>query len=144
MDMPMSFYFSSRATILFEGWSVQDVVGVVFSVVGIVCIAALMEGLTRFVWWLGKRRQEGLLDVRNGGRLQTSPHKQGLMYHLAQSLLHVLQVVLAYCLMLVVMTYNGWLAIAVFLGAGLGYFVFSADMGVRVETVDILPNAKQV
>ncbi|XP_066271587.1 protein SLC31A2-like [Branchiostoma lanceolatum] len=141
MDMPMSFYFSSRATILFEGWSVQDAVGMFFSVVGIVCIGALVEGLKRFVWWLGKRRQEGLVDVRNGGQ---NSSKQGLIFHIAQSLLHVLEVVLAYCLMLVVMTYNGWLAGAVFLGAGIGYFVFSADMGVRVETVDPLPSKQRL
>lgn len=39
--------------------------------------------------------------------------------------MHVVQVVLGYLLMLVVMTYQVYLGIAVILGAGLGYFLFA-------------------
>ncbi|KAI8507798.1 hypothetical protein Bbelb_140380 [Branchiostoma belcheri] len=161
--MRMSFYFDTDATILFSGWTVQDALGLGFSVFAIAAMAVLLEGLKRFVWWLGKRRQKDPLDVRNN--IQESPDSPGmspllrslqfppsiehierrrLKFHLAQSLLHVLEVVLAYCLMLVVMTYNGWLAIAVFLGAGIGYLVFSADMGVRVETVNPLTSEQRL
>uniref|UniRef100_A0A4W3IYP5 Copper transport protein n=1 Tax=Callorhinchus milii TaxID=7868 RepID=A0A4W3IYP5_CALMI len=45
--------------------------------------------------------------------------------HIIQTMLHILQVVISYFLMLVFMTYNGYLCIAVALGAGAGYFVFS-------------------
>ncbi|XP_035667849.1 probable low affinity copper uptake protein 2 isoform X2 [Branchiostoma floridae] len=144
MDMPMSFYWSNQAIILFDGWSVQDATGMAFSVIGIICAGALFEGVKRLVGWVGKGK--GMLVNRDTGDtsdpeertplLKSPPdvaltRKRKLRYHLAQSLLHVLQVVLAYCLMLVVMTYNGWLAIAVFLGAGLGYFVFFADMEIK-------------
>jgi len=44
--------------------------------------------------------------------------------HLVQSFLHMLQVFISYLLMLVFMTYNVWLALAVVLGAGVGYFLF--------------------
>ncbi|XP_035667848.1 probable low affinity copper uptake protein 2 isoform X1 [Branchiostoma floridae] len=156
MDMPMSFYWSNQAIILFDGWSVQDATGMAFSVIGIICAGALFEGVKRLVGWVGKGK--GMLVNRDTGDtsdpeertplLKSPPDvaltrkrkhmshnavlcRSRLRYHLAQSLLHVLQVVLAYCLMLVVMTYNGWLAIAVFLGAGLGYFVFFADMEIK-------------
>ena len=46
------------------------------------------------------------------------------MSHILQSLLHIIQVVISYFLMLIFMTYNGWLCIAVALGAGAGYFAF--------------------
>jgi len=45
--------------------------------------------------------------------------------HIVQSLLHVVQVGVAYLLMLVAMTYNGWLFLSVCVGAGLGYFIFA-------------------
>ena len=54
--------------------------------------------------------------------------------HALQSLLHVLQVSVSYLLMLVVMTYNGYLFIATVLGAGLGYFLFAWK---RVVVADV-------
>ena len=44
--------------------------------------------------------------------------------HVLQSALHVVQVGMGYLLMLVAMTYNGWLFLAVCFGAGLGYLIF--------------------
>lgn len=46
-------------------------------------------------------------------------------HHLTQTIMHVVQVVLGYLLMLVVMTYQVYLGVAVIVGAGLGYFLFA-------------------
>jgi copper transporter 1 len=43
--------------------------------------------------------------------------------HLLQTVLHMVQVFVSYCLMLVFMLFNGWLCLAIVLGAGLGYNV---------------------
>ena len=45
--------------------------------------------------------------------------------HLLQSVLHVVQVGYAYLLMLVAMTYNGWLFLSIAFGAGVGYLLFA-------------------
>lgn len=45
--------------------------------------------------------------------------------HLIQSALHVVQVGYAYLLMLVAMTYNGWLFLSICFGAGVGYLMFA-------------------
>ena len=45
-------------------------------------------------------------------------------HHFLQTFLHVVQVTVSYFLMLIFMTYNVWLCLAVVLGAGFGYFVF--------------------
>jgi len=45
--------------------------------------------------------------------------------HLTKASLHVLQLVIGYALMLAVMTYNAGVALAVFFGAFLGYFLFA-------------------
>lgn len=44
--------------------------------------------------------------------------------HLLQTLLSMIQVVLSYLLMLIFMTYNYWLCLAIVLGLGFGYFFF--------------------
>ncbi|VDL74666.1 unnamed protein product [Nippostrongylus brasiliensis] len=44
---------------------------------------------------------------------------------LVQAFLYVVQLVLAYWLMLIVMTYNTWLTCAVVLGAGFGHWLFA-------------------
>ena len=54
--------------------------------------------------------------------------------HVLQTVLHVVQVFVSYCLMLVFMTYNLWLCLAVVLGAGLGYFLFGWKRAVVVDS----------
>jgi len=44
--------------------------------------------------------------------------------HFIQTILHAVQVFLSYCLMMVFMTFNAWLCIAIILGASTGYFLF--------------------
>ena len=60
--------------------------------------------------------------------------------HFIQTLLHILQIVISYFLMLIFMTYNVWLCIAVAIGAGTGYFIFSWR---RALVVDINEHCHQ-
>lgn len=48
-----------------------------------------------------------------------------VLLHLVQSVTHVVQVGLGFLLMLVAMTFNGWLFLAVCFGAGVGYLLFA-------------------
>lgn len=56
--------------------------------------------------------------------------------HFLQTFLHIIQVVVSYVLMLVFMTYNAYLCIAVALGAGMGYFLFSWRKAVVVDITE--------
>ncbi|XP_078018465.1 high affinity copper uptake protein 1 isoform X1 [Epinephelus lanceolatus] len=56
--------------------------------------------------------------------------------HFLQTLLHIVQVVVSYFLMLVFMTYNAYLCIAVAAGAGMGYFLFSWRKAVVVDITE--------
>ncbi|RWS20211.1 high affinity copper uptake protein 1-like protein [Leptotrombidium deliense] len=47
--------------------------------------------------------------------------------HIIQSVLHIFQVAFGYILMLLAMTYNVWIFLAIVLGAGVGYFLFTAN-----------------
>jgi len=56
--------------------------------------------------------------------------------HLLLTLMHFVQVTLAYFLMLIVMTYNTWLCLAVAAGATVGYFLFGWRKNAIVENSD--------
>lgn len=56
--------------------------------------------------------------------------------HLYQTLLHIIQVTLSFLLMLIFMTYNVWLCLAVVLGAAVGYFLFCWKKSVIVDVTE--------
>ncbi|XP_070571887.1 uncharacterized protein [Ptychodera flava] len=56
-----------------------------------------------------------------------SMNSKGLKYHLVSAIVYTLQVVFAYVMMLLVMTYNTWILFTVVLGGALGYFIFTCS-----------------
>eukprot|EP00058_Branchiostoma_floridae_P023962 XP_002609452.1 hypothetical protein BRAFLDRAFT_226590 [Branchiostoma floridae] len=144
MMMQMSFYFGyTDVVVLFDGWVINDIGSLVGSMVGICIIAALYEGLKVFREHLLRKSMvtvsyhsvavpgpENLPVVETqkttGSRILSSAH-------LIQTLLHVLQIVVSYFLMLVFMTYNVWLCIAVAIGAGIGYFSFGWKRAIVID-----------
>ncbi|KAG4078259.1 hypothetical protein HA402_012969 [Bradysia odoriphaga] len=57
--------------------------------------------------------------------------------HLIQTLMHMIQVAVSYALMLIVMTCNVWLVLAVILGVTAGYFFFG---WIRQRMIDVAEN----
>lgn len=139
--MAMFFHTGNCEYILFEGLQTKSVAGMVGACIVIFCLAVLYEGLKVLREYLlkralvsGSKYQEvtigtkGLSDPQVKSRLSMISGS-----HLTQTLLHVIQVFVSYCLMLVFMTYNVWLCIAVLLGAGAGYFFFGWKRAVVVD-----------
>lgn len=56
--------------------------------------------------------------------------------HFYQSFLHLVQVTLSLMLMLIFMTYNTWLCLAVVFGAMVGYFLFGWKKSVVVDVTE--------
>ncbi|XP_035894624.1 high affinity copper uptake protein 1 isoform X2 [Anopheles stephensi] len=88
----------------------------------------------------GGLNEEGARIVHMVGEVihkqpQCRPTMLSLM-HLYQTLLHILQVTTSFLLMLIFMTYNTWLCLAVVLGAGLGYFLFGWKKSVIVDVTE--------
>merc|ERR1712176_1538500 len=97
--MRMYFHVGVKEVILFYGWKTENVGQLVGSCIALFIAALLYEG------------PSAMTRILNS-------------WHFLQSLLHIIQVTVSYMLMLVFMTYNVWLCLAVVLGAGAGYFCF--------------------
>lgn len=153
--MSMSFHFGCNETILFSWWKIETVLGLIVSMIAIFLMATLYEGLKyyrEYLFW----KTYNLLEYRpvsmpeKGSEEQTPAptihyvgeviHKKTpsmlSINHLYQTVLHVIQVTLSFLLMLIFMTYNVWLAIAVVLGAAVGYFLFCWKKSVIVDVTE--------
>lgn len=143
--MSMSFHFGVMEKVLFDSWEFHTVGGLIGSMVGIFFMAALYEGLKyyrEFLFW----KTYNALQYR----AVTFPAEKGVVnednqvvqptmmswMHFFQTLLHIIQITLSYFLMLIFMTYNVWLCLAVVLGAAVGYFLFGWKKSVIVDVTE--------
>ncbi|XP_075800968.1 high affinity copper uptake protein 1 isoform X2 [Microtus pennsylvanicus] len=145
--MMMTFYFGFKnVELLFSGLVINTPGEMAGAFVAVFLLAMFYEGL--------KIAREGLLrksqvSIRYNsmpvpgpnGTILMETHKtvgqQMLSFpHLLQTVLHIIQVVISYFLMLIFMTYNGYLCIAVAAGAGTGYFLFSWKKAVVVDITE--------
>ncbi|XP_041098525.1 probable low affinity copper uptake protein 2 [Polyodon spathula] len=139
MMMPMHFTASSRVMLLFEFWDVNGPAGMVVSVLVVLLMTVFYELLKIWKVSLDSRsKPPSLLDsvsrttlvetVSESSASPASPqhsssNKRWLLFHVLQTVIHVVQVVLSYMLMLCIMSYNVWIFLGVVVGSGIGYFV---------------------
>jgi copper transporter 1 len=142
----MSMLFTWDTTnlcIVFKQWHVRTTPGLIFSLLAVVALGAgyeaLREASRRYEIAVNKRLDTipSCCDGPRGnpddepatettpflwtGRNQPAVNKRA---HLIKAVLYGIQNFYAFMLMLVFMTYNGWVMIAVSLGAFLGYLLF--------------------
>ncbi|XP_022817362.1 high affinity copper uptake protein 1 [Spodoptera litura] len=139
----MVFHAGVCQEILFSGWMTTNALELFGSAVAIFFAGVLYEGLKYFREALHARASSSTGDSRvnitksecgaNGPCGGTAVVKYTMFSsgHVIQTLLHFLQSTASYTLMLVFMTYNVWLCIALVLGLAVGYFFF----GWRKNTV---------
>ncbi|XP_067635734.1 high affinity copper uptake protein 1 isoform X2 [Eurosta solidaginis] len=149
--MSMAFHFGYNETVLFSWWKFDSIMGLVGSMIAIFVMAVLYEGLKyyrEYLFW----KTYNLLEYRpvtgpqrnpedpqrNTPSTSASPvHPTMLsLNHLYQTGLHLIQVTLSFMLMLIFMTYNVWLCIAVVFGAAVGYFLFCWRKSVIVDVTE--------
>eukprot|EP00066_Takifugu_rubripes_P003220 XP_003965646.1 PREDICTED: high affinity copper uptake protein 1 [Takifugu rubripes] len=147
MGMAMTFYFGyHNVELLFSGLVINSPGEMVAACIGVFLLAILYEGLKIGREVLLRRSQ---VNVRynsmplpgSDGTVLMETHKtvgQRMLSpaHFLQTFLHIIQVAVSYILMLVFMTYNAYLCIAVALGAGMGYFLFSWRKAVVVDITE--------
>ncbi|PFX23956.1 high affinity copper uptake protein 1-like [Stylophora pistillata] len=128
----MMFHLRTDLNVLFEQWEITSTKVLIGSCIAVFFLAVLYEGLKIFRMRLmhthGRYVRESnqgkdvthYWETRRGCR-----QNMCTCLHLMQTVMHVVQVVLGYLLMLVVMTFQVYLGVAVIIGAGLGYFLFA-------------------
>lgn len=151
----MTFHGGYLETILFSWWKVTDVGEFVGSFFAIFIMALLYEGLKYYrkhlLWKTYTGLQycavappdKGVANICATDEpqvIQPVPHvlernvpTMLSTAHAWQTVLHGVQVLVSYMLMLVFMTYNVWLCAAVVLGSATGYFLFGWRESVVVD-----------
>ncbi|KAJ4290676.1 copper transpport protein [Collariella sp. IMI 366227] len=129
-NMNMLFTWdTSNLCIVFRQWHITSSLSLILSLAAIVAICAGYEALRE-----GIRQYEASLTKR----VDTSPRQNrdqvARRAHVTKAVLYGVQNFYAFMIMLIFMTYNGWVMIAVSVGAGLGYLVFGGRTPVTKET----------
>ncbi|KAF3906648.1 hypothetical protein ABW20_dc0109534 [Dactylellina cionopaga] len=122
--------------IIFRTWHVRGPVSLVFSLLAIVALTAGYEFVREV-----SRRYEAKLETKRGilnesssllpgreGNANTTIKKDG---QLIKALLYSLQVFYSFFIMLLFMTYNGWVMLAVAVGAFVGYMIWGNASSVK-------------
>ncbi|KYM88866.1 High affinity copper uptake protein 1 [Atta colombica] len=134
----MSFHGGVAETILFEEWRINNAQGMIGSVIGVILLTALYEGLKSYREYLFESEEIEKVCVNTNYDFRkvftilyyVVYYYSALLFsgvHFFQTFLHVIQIVLGYFLMFIFMTYNYWLCIAVGTGTALGYWLFQWD-----------------
>ncbi|GFY37646.1 high affinity copper uptake protein 1 [Trichonephila inaurata madagascariensis] len=141
--MAMYFHFSVNEVVLFKEWKITTIGGMIASFIGVFLMGMLYEGLKYYREYLFKQYVSSIqfstvAITGESGRVtqvhKVEKHRMLSWQHTLQTALHIVQIVASYFLMLIFMTYNGTLCIAVVLGAGVGYFIFGWK---KASVVDI-------
>ncbi|XP_050423732.1 high affinity copper uptake protein 1-like isoform X2 [Adelges cooleyi] len=140
--MSMSFHFGTDETVLFDWWKFNTTSGLIYSMVGIFLMATLYEGLKYFREYLFWKSYNAIqyrsvqIPLEKGPSDPVSQPTMLSSTHFLQTLLHIIQISISYLLMLIFMTYNIWLCLAVLFGATLGYFLFGWKKSVVVDVTE--------
>ncbi|XP_014775325.1 probable low affinity copper uptake protein 2 [Octopus bimaculoides] len=144
----MYLFMSSKVSnLLFEGWNSTDFPGMIVMFTVTTMVAIIYDAIRLLHAFLHiKARQNPILysqeeseptsenSVSNSLQALISPlstsviKRKRRLYYLAETVMHMLLTFIGYLIMLLVMTFNGWFAIAVLLGATIGFFLFDASI----------------
>ncbi|XP_052251418.1 uncharacterized protein LOC127858372 isoform X3 [Dreissena polymorpha] len=127
MDMNTGDYFFTSTDInkfIFKQFNFQGNAEVFGCCVMIFAITLVLEAGKALLFYLQLRLRQNPLTY--GDTAETSIQDNRIKYHVSGYLLHTLNLLLGYLLMLAVMTFDAYIFIAVILGSGIGYFVFGA------------------
>ncbi|KAI9745319.1 MAG: hypothetical protein M1818_001599 [Claussenomyces sp. TS43310] len=120
---------TTNLCLVFRWWHVRSTAGLLFSLLAVVLLAAgyeaLREASRRYETWVEQKGAE--LPRRN----QVEVSKRA---HVVKAALYAIQNFYAFMLMLLFMTYNGWVMICVSLGAFVGYLLFGGNTPATRDT----------
>ncbi|KAI4611243.1 hypothetical protein J4E81_003310 [Alternaria sp. BMP 2799] len=115
--------------IVFPSWHISGTTSLVFSLLAVVLMTAGYEAIREI-----SRRYEayskGVMEGprgRNGGVGRSAEQQMKII----KAVLYAVQVFYSFFIMLLFMTYNGWVMLAVAVGAFVGYLMFSQSSSTK-------------
>ncbi|KAF1949442.1 Ctr copper transporter [Byssothecium circinans] len=138
-NMNMLFTWSTKnLCIVFEGWHITGTTSLIFSLFAIILLTAGYEAVRE-----ASRRYDDyarkMLEGRRGGDdlsnessslLRPGRHAGRVSEQqtkIVKAIFYAVQVFYSFFIMLLFMTYNGWIMLAVAVGAFVGYLLFSTS-----------------
>ncbi|KAF2201463.1 Ctr copper transporter [Delitschia confertaspora ATCC 74209] len=143
-NMNMLFTWSTKGLcIVFSGWQITGTASLIFSLLAIVLMTAgyeaVREASRRYDEHTRKlvEGRRGGDDLTNGvpeesssllgsGRISSSSANEQ-KFKIVKATLYAVQVFYSFFIMLLFMTYNGWVMLSVAIGAFIGYLLFSTS-----------------
>ncbi|RDA87339.1 hypothetical protein CP532_2614 [Ophiocordyceps camponoti-leonardi (nom. inval.)] len=110
---------TTNLCIVFRQWHIRSTASLIFSLLAVILLAMLYEALRAL-----SRRFEASQERRIAAMPRQNHYQASQRAQVIKSLFYALQNFYAFMLMLIFMTYNGWVMIAVSLGAFFGYLLF--------------------
>lgn len=143
-SMNMLFTWNTKnLCIIFRWWRVSNTFTLILSLLGVVALTAGYEAIRS-----GSRRYEAYVEKKTtgitlgddntentpflwSGKNQVEVNKKA---HVIKALLYAIQNFYAFMLMLLFMTYNGWVMLAVGVGSFVGFLLFGTNTSASKET----------
>lgn len=131
--MQMHFSVPDQTFVIFREWKVTSIRDIGGSFLAVLALAVLYECVKGV--HIKSRQNNWELTEKT---FNIAVKKLHLIRQLAKTCLFVVELSFAYFLMLIAMTYNTWLFVAVVIGRGMGYYVMTPliDTYYREETAD--------
>jgi copper transporter 1 len=120
---------TTNLCIVFRQWHIRSTASLVISLIAVVLLAMGYEGLRSL-----SARYEAAVAKRINALPRQNQAQAARQTVLIKGLFYGLQNFYAFMLMLIFMTYNGWVMAAVSIGAFLGYILFGQHTKATKET----------
>lgn len=122
-SMNMLFTWSTQnLCIVFKGWRITGFWSLIFSLLAIVAMTAGYEAIREASRQYDERHASVIENIPRGS-VQAGKQKGKVV----KAAFYGVQVFYSFFIMLLFMTYNGWIMIAVGVGAFIGYLMFSGS-----------------
>ncbi|EOA88928.1 uncharacterized protein SETTUDRAFT_168145 [Exserohilum turcica Et28A] len=129
-NMNMLFTWDTKdLCIVFPSWHISGTGSLIFSLLAVVLLTAGYEAVREM-----SRRYEGYAKgVMEGPRGRNAGAGRGneQQMKMIKAVLYAVQVFYSFFIMLLFMTYNGWIMLAVAVGAFVGYLMFSQSSSTK-------------
>ncbi|APA06901.1 hypothetical protein sscle_02g016710 [Sclerotinia sclerotiorum 1980 UF-70] len=129
-NMNMLFTWdTTNLCIIFRWWHIRSTFSLLISLLGVVAITAGYEGIRSLA-----RRYESWVEKQQASITRRNQEEVGQRAHIIKAALYAFQYFYAFMLMLLFMTYNGWVMISVGVGAFVGFLIFGKNLSASKET----------